>query len=115
MGKDFQKIDKTQDPWLKQNKGSHQAILWIEAIAFSAIIALSWVVEIIGVPHLIFGEAFTPNWNRAILRTVVIGLIWFWVHTATKKLLKRLHYLEQFLRVCSWCRRVSHEDEWLTM
>jgi hypothetical protein len=37
------------------------------------------------------------------------------VHLTTKRLLKRLHYLEEFLLVCSWCRKVGHEGEWLTM
>jgi hypothetical protein len=45
----------------------------------------------------------------------VISLIWVWVHLATRRLLKRLHYLEEFLRVCSWCHKVCHEGEWLTM
>ena len=30
------------------------------------------------------------------------------------RLLKRLHHLEEFLLVCSWCRRVGDQGEWLT-
>jgi len=30
-------------------------------------------------------------------------------------MLKRLHQLEEFLLVCSWCRKVGHEGKWLTM
>jgi len=91
------------------------SILWIESIGFSLLIALSWLTEAVGLPHVIFGEAFTVNWNRATLRTLVILLIWLWVYIATKRLLKRLHYLEEFLRICSWCRRVDHEGQWLDM
>ena len=64
---------------------------------------------------MLYGEDFKPNWERAILRTVVVMLIWLWVHLATRQLLKRLHYLEEFLRVCSWCRKVSSGGEWLDM
>lgn len=99
----------------KGHREKSDRILWVEAFGFSLIIALSWLTEAVHIPHLIFGEQFTPNWHRAILRTIVIVSIWAWVHVATRRLLKRLHYLEEFLRVCSWCRKVCHEGEWLEM
>jgi len=89
------------------------SILWIEAFGFSVLIILSWLTEFARFPHFLFHEAFAPNWNRALLRTVVIVLVWAWVHLATKRLLKRLHYLEEFLRICGWCRKVCHDGEWL--
>ncbi len=100
---------------MKQTKKGWNSILWIEAFGFSLIITLSWLTEMIRLPHLIFGESFVPNWDRAILRSVVVVAIWVWVHLATQRLLKRLHYLEEFLRVCSWCRKVCHDGKWLTM
>jgi hypothetical protein len=108
-------FEKNETKFAPQARGKSHRILWVEAIAFSLIITLSWLTEAIRIPHLLYGEAFTPNWNRAILRTVVIVLIWIWVHLATKKLLKRLHYLEEFLRVCGWCRKVSYGNEWIEM
>ena len=90
-------------------------ILWVEAAAFSLIIALSWLTEAFRLPYLVYGENFTRNWERALFRTIVIICIWTWVHLATRKLLARLHYLEEFLRVCSWCQKVCHEGEWLEM
>ncbi len=90
------------------------SILWIEGFGFSFIIALSWLTEVVRLPHFIFGEPFVANWHRAILRTVVMLLIWAWVHWATRRLLKRLHHLEEFLRICGWCRRICHDGEWLT-
>jgi hypothetical protein len=97
------------------NNGKSTNILRTEAVGFSFLILLSWLAEILHIPHLIFGEDFTPNWKRAILRTIMVLLIWTWVHLVTRRLLKRLHYLEEFLRVCSWCRKVSHDNEWLEM
>lgn len=91
------------------------SILWIESFGFSLLIALSWLTEAVRIPHFVFGETFTPNWNRATLRTLVILLVWTWVHVATKRLLKRLYYLEDFLRICGWCRKVCHEGQWLKM
>ena len=108
-------FEQNESKFVKQPKGKSNRILWVEAVAFSAIIVLSWLTEAVRIPHLLYGESFVPNWHRAILRTVVITLIWLWVHLSTRKLLKRLHYLEEFLRICSWCRKVCYEGEWLEM
>ena len=99
---------------MKKIKGRN-SILWIEAFGFSIIIALSWLTEAFKIPHYLFGEPFVPNWHRAILRTVVVLLIWAWVYFLTRRLLKRLHHLEEFLRICSWCRKVCDNDEWLKL
>ena len=100
---------------MKQSKKRWNPILWVEAFGFSLIITLSWLTEILRLPHFFFGEAFAPNWDRAMLRTIVVLLVWLWVHLATQQLLKRLHYLEEFLRICGWCRKVCHAGEWLSM
>jgi hypothetical protein len=99
---------------MKKGKGKN-SILWVEGIGFSFLIMLSWLVEVLRIPHYIFGESFVPNWHRAILRTVVLSLIWGWVFLLTRRMLKRLHRLEEFLRICSWCRKVCDDDEWLKL
>jgi hypothetical protein len=108
-------FEKNEPKFVAQSKGKSNRILWVEATAFLLIIVLSWLTEIIRIPHLLYGENFTPNYHRAVLRTVVILLIWFWVNVATRKLIRRLHYLEEFLRVCGWCRKVSYGNEWIEM
>ena len=100
-------MNKTKKKW--------NSILWIEGFGFSLIILLSWLTEIIRIPHLLYGEAFTPNWSRAVLRSIVVSLIWLWVYLATRRLLKRLHYLEEFMRICGWCRKVCQDGEWVPM
>jgi hypothetical protein len=101
---------------LNLSKGkSNSSILWVEAIAFSLIIGLSWLTELIRIPHLLYGEPFNPHWERALLRSMVISFVWLWVHLSTKQLLKRLHHLEEFLRVCGWCRNVCYDGKWIAM
>ena len=78
-------------------------------------IFMTCLTEMARLPHLLWGEPFQPNWSRAILRSAVLVAIWLWVHMATRQLLKRLHHLEEFLRICSWCRKVGHGGEWLDM
>src|SRR5215469_6457499 len=98
---------------MQRQKRRRNSILWVETGGFSLVIVMSWLTEVFRIPHYLFGESFVPNWHRAILRTLVIGLIWAWVYWITRRLLKRLHYLEDFLRICSWCRKVCHDEEWL--
>jgi len=93
---------------------SADSILRQEALGFSLIVVLSWAVEILHVPHLLFDEPSAPNWTRALLRTLVVIAVWIWVHVATKRLLRRLHELEEYLLICSWCRKVGYEGKWLT-
>ena len=50
-----------------------------------------------------------------MLRTVVIACVWAVVHLATHRLLKRLHHLEEYRRVCAWCRKMDHQGKWVTM
>jgi hypothetical protein len=102
-------------PGMNKTRESWNSILWIETFGFSLLIALSWLTEAIRIPHFLFGEPFVPDWHRAALRTMIILLVWAWVHVATRRLLKRLHHLEEFLRICSWCRKVCHDGEWLEM
>jgi hypothetical protein len=100
---------------MKQAVKKAESILIIEAIGFSFILLLSWGVAYFDAPRYIFGDPPTFNWQRAILRTAVILPIWAWVHFTTRRLLNRLRYLEGFLLVCAWCRKVGHDGEWLTM
>jgi len=91
------------------------SILWIEGFGFGLIIALTWLTEILHVPHFFFAEPDVFNWARPLLRTTVILCVWGAVHISTRQLLKRLHYLEEYLRICAWCRKMDHEGKWVTL
>jgi hypothetical protein len=91
------------------------SILRNEAIGFTFIIVLTWLAEIIALPHLLYHEPKEFLWARVLVRTAVVLAIWLWVHLATRRLLRRLHELEGFLLVCSWCRKVGKDGGWLTM
>jgi hypothetical protein len=94
---------------------SGRTILQREAFGFAALILCVWIAEFIHLPHLLFGEAAVVSWTRALLRSVLILLIWGGVYLMTRQLVRRLHELEEFLRLCSWCRRIEHDGNWLTI
>ena len=49
------------------------------------------------------------------METILILLIWAFVHSLTRRLVARLHYLEGMLRVCAWCRKVGHGERWMEL
>jgi hypothetical protein len=92
-----------------------ESILWIEGLGFSLIVALTWLTEVLHVPYFLFSESAAFNWPRVLWRTAVIVSVWAAVHLSTRRLLQRLHHLEEYLLVCSWCRKIGHEGAWKTM
>ena len=65
--------------------------------------------------HRLFGDSADFMWSRIALRSAVLLCIWLVVHLTTSRLLKRLHELETYLRICSWCRKVGDRGEWRTL
>ncbi len=100
---------------MKTVKTHREPVLRLAALGFSLIIFLTWLTEFIHLPHLLYNEPDVFLWSRVLVRTGVMLVIWTWVHFSAKRLLNRLHHLEEFLLVCSWCRKVGHQGEWLTM
>jgi hypothetical protein len=92
-----------------------QRILWYENIGFFSIILLSWINELLDLPHRLFGDITQINWHEGAMETTLILLVWVPVHLVTKRLVDRLHYLEGFFRMCAWCRKVAHDDEWMPL
>ncbi len=92
-----------------------RSILRRQAYGFLLLISAIWLVEILHVPHLLYGVAADFNLPRVLVRTVFVLAIWLGVHLTTRRLLRRLHELEEFLLVCSWCRRLGHQGGWVTM
>lgn len=94
-----------------------QRILWVENVGFLAIIFMSWVddLDLFHYSHHIYGADLPFNWVETAVATVFVLLVWLLVHVSTRKLLARLHYLESYLKVCAWCRKIGHGDDWLSM
>ncbi len=90
-------------------------ILTVEIIGFLVIIALSWANELYGLPSLIFGGGHRVNWPESLLETAIIALVAFPVLVLTRRLVLRLHYLEGFMRVCGWCRKLNVGNDWIPL
>ena len=92
-----------------------KVILTVEVLGFFAVLAIIWLDEFVDIPALYFGAPNTPPrpqeyWfeSLAVFFLAVI-VVWttFWIF-------RRLRYLEQFVRVCAWCRKVLVNDQWVS-
>jgi hypothetical protein len=97
------------------NRKKTERILWYESLGFLFLIALSWLNELLSLPHLIFGGGPHSNWHEAAMESTALLIVWGAVLVFTKRLMRRLFYLDGFLRVCAWCRKIGHEEEWTTL
>ncbi len=89
-------------------------ILLYQNIGFMLIIAISWLDEMIGLPSMIFGSGHNHIYGEAILEAFVVILIWIPVHMMTKRVLARLFYLENLVKMCAWCKRIMFNGKWYT-
>lgn len=95
---------------------SGSRVLWYECFGFGLILSLSWLNQLVDLPHLLVGgELHASKWRDTTMETILILLIWAFVHSLTRRLVARLHYLEGMLRVCAWCRKVGHEERWMRL
>jgi hypothetical protein len=87
-------------------------IIWLEVVAFSSIILIAWVNEL-GLEQYFLGGSHTPDWRDPILET--IGTLAVSIPTVlfSWRVTKRLHYLEEFVRVCAWCHKVGQDNDWI--
>jgi len=88
-------------------------ILWYQSIGFSIIIVFSWIAELLEVSGKLGANDTGFNWREGVLENVLVLAIAVPMMLLTKKLLSRLHYLEGFLRVCAWCKKVEDGGEWI--
>jgi hypothetical protein len=88
-------------------------ILALEIIGFMMIIALSWINELLGLPSVLFGGGHRVNWPESLLETALIVMVAIPVIVITRRLIVHMHYLEEFVRVCAWCKKLNVRGQWV--
>ncbi|MGD8960481.1 MAG: hypothetical protein PVI27_11595, partial [Desulfobacteraceae bacterium] len=89
-------------------------IIWIEIIGFSSIILLIWLDELLDLPYLLFGAMATPfNYSESIFESVVIMILAYIIVSLTHTILRRLEFFEDILPICSFCKKIRSESDWI--
>jgi len=85
-------------------------------LGFLVIIGLCFLDDLLGLPTLIFSNnPFAFVYKRSTLEMLLVFSVWFLVGRCTKRVLARVQYLERFMRVCAWCRRIHYKGEWMPL
>lgn len=102
---------------MKRLRSQFNTVLYIQFIGFALLLLVSWLERSVFLfsDDTIFSWFHPGTWHEAILESVLIIIVGFVVSIYSRKVLKRLHYLESFLRVCSWCRRLNLDGKWVSM
>ncbi|HPJ71162.1 MAG TPA: hypothetical protein PK636_00585 [bacterium] len=88
----------------------------LEGAGFGFLIVCVWLNELFDLPHLLFNQAPTPvNIVESVSESVVVLLLGAFMIGATGVLLKRIRYLEGFLPVCSFCKKVRIDGRWIPL
>ena len=92
-----------------------KALLW-QSLGFLIVVVLTWSDAIFDLAHLILGLPHRDlDFNRTAITTAVILLLWMFSAYKIYLVVSRLSYLESFLHVCAWCRKIEHNDRWLSL
>ena len=85
-------------------------------LGFLVIILLCFLDDLLQLPGLIFSDhPFAFVYRRSTLDILLVFGVWFLVSRSTRRILERVHYLEKFMRVCAWCRRIHFKGDWMPL
>jgi hypothetical protein len=100
---------------MKKNSQLTRIVLY-QNLGFLAILAICYLDDLLKLPAGIFSEhplAFI--FSRSMLDIVLVMAVWFLVSRSTRRILDRVSYLEKFMRVCAWCRRIYFKGQWMPL
>jgi hypothetical protein len=100
---------------MKKNTQLTRIVLY-QNLGFLGIMIICYLDELLKLPSLIFsGHPFAFMYRRSTLEILLVLAVWFLVSVSTRRILERIRYLEKFMRVCAWCRRINYQGEWMPL
>lgn len=100
---------------ITKNKIMARAISF-QLIGYGILLFLITGDEIFDFPHNIFGTAPTPiNWAETFIEGTYIVLLCAFTVYLSFHFLKRIKFLEGFLPICSYCKKIRKENEWTSL
>lgn len=91
-------------------------IVLCQNFGFLAVIVFCYLDDLLKLPALVFSEhPFALVYQRSMLEMLLFLAVWLLVNKSTRRLLKRVRYLEDFLQVCAWCRRIDYHGQWMKL
>ena len=84
-----------------------------QLIAYGILLFLIVGDEIVDFPHTVFGFPATPiNWVEAFIEGIYVIVLSAISLYLSRRLLRRVKYLEGFLPICSFCKKIRIGEDW---
>lgn len=100
---------------MKKNSQLTRIVL-CQDLGFLGLMVICYLDELLKLPALVFSDhPFAFVYRRSTLDMLLVLAVWFLVSRSTRRILDRVRYLEEFMRVCAWCRRISFKGEWISL
>ena len=100
---------------MKKNSQLTRIVLY-QNLGFLGILAICYLNDLLKLPAGVFSEhPFAFVFSRSMLDMLLVLAVWFLVSSSTRRILDRIRYLEKFMRVCAWCRRINFKGEWMPL
>jgi hypothetical protein len=100
---------------MKKNSQLTRIVLY-QNLGFLGIMVICYFDDLLKLPALLFSDhPFAFLFRRTTLEILLVLTVWFLVSTSTRRILERVRYLEKFMRVCAWCRRINFKGEWMPL
>ncbi|MEQ2008815.1 MAG: hypothetical protein ABMA26_18700 [Limisphaerales bacterium] len=107
--------EKKAPPPPKQEVHWHKALFW-HALGFFTIVMVLWADELFNLGHQLgISEERDANYLEVSAKSGVVILLWMFSAYKIYLIVSRLSYLESFLHVCAWCRKIEVEQKWFTI
>ena len=100
---------------MTKNKLTARTISY-QLIGYGVLLFLIAGDELFDFPHHIFGVPATPvNWAETFIEGSYIVLLCVFTVYLSVRYLKRIKFLEGFLPICSFCKKIRKENEWTAL
>ena len=84
-----------------------------QLIAYGILLFLIVGDEAFDFPHTIFGAPATPvNWNEVVIEAGYVLVLSVFSIYLSWRMLYRVKYLEGFLPICSFCKKIRTGEDW---
>jgi hypothetical protein len=99
-----------------EEQARFRKLVWCQSAGFIVIAGLSWVDECLNLRGLILGNhPYISDFRESTLEMLMIFMVWLLVVGSTRRMMSRVSHLENFLRICAWCRRIGSKGGWIQL
>jgi len=99
-----------------ERKFKLRRVLLYQNLGFLVVILLGFLDEVLRLSASMFThQGVKWEFRNATLAMLLVLAVWFLVSLSTRRILDRLRYLEEFMRVCAWCHDIDYKGRWMPL